>query len=87
MWIIINIFGAIISLFGTILNCIRDNFKLAITFTLCFCLNVICLLSNLHSYEQIDVSKTNVKDVYEVKNDLKTVYKDSIQIDTIKVFK
>lgn len=85
MWIIINVFGAIISLFGTILNCIRDNFKLAITFTLCFCLNVICLLSNLHSYEQIDVSKTNVKDVYEVKNDLKTVCKDSI--DTIKVFK
>lgn len=88
--IIINAIGAVIALVGAILHAIKDNFKWAIIFTLCFALNITSLVLNSNEFNQndsIEMSKPTAKDVYDGKTTLRIVYEDSIPVDTIVVFK
>ena len=86
--------AAIIALFSLIISIVEHNFKWAIIWTLCFGFNIICLVLTLDKLDKlynqtnnVEISKPNAKDVYEGKTTLRIVYGDSIQIDTIEVFK
>ena len=87
----LNAIAAIMSLISLILSIVEHNFKWAAIWTLCFGLNVICLVHSLDKlYNQpnsVEMSKPNAKDVYEGKTTLRIVYEDSIPVDTIVVFK
>lgn len=88
--IILNIVSAIMSLIFAISNAIKDDFKWAIIFTLCFALNITYLVFNSNEFNQndsIEMSKPTAKDVYDGKTTLRIVYEDSIPVDTIVVFK
>ena len=88
--IILNAIGAIFSLICVILTIIKDDFKWAIIFTLCFALNITSLVLNSNEFNQndsIEISKPTAKDVYDGKTTLRIVYEDSIPVDTIVVFK
>lgn len=88
--IILNIVSAIASLIFAISNAIKDDFKWAIIFTLCFALNITSLVLNSNEFNQndsIEMSKPAAKDVYDGKTTLRIVYEDSIPVDTIVVFK
>lgn len=88
--VIINAIGAIMSLIFAISNAIKDDFKWAIIFTLCFALNITSLVLNLNEFNQndnIEISQPTAKDVYDGKTTLRIVYEDSIPVDTIVVFK
>ena len=88
--IILNIVSAIASLIFAISNAIKDDFKWAIIFTLCFALYITSLVLNSNEFNQndsIEMSKPTAKDVYDGKTTLRIVYEDSIPVDTIVVFK
>lgn len=88
--VILNIVSAIVSLIFAISNAIKDDFKWAIIFTLCFALNITSLVLNSNEFNQndnIEMSKPTAKDVYDGKTTLRIVYEDSIPVDTIVVFK
>lgn len=88
--VILNIVSAIVSLIFAISNAIKDDFKWAIIFTLCFVLNITSLVLNSNEFNQndsIEMSKPTAKDVYDGKTTLRIVYEDSIPVDTIVVFK
>ena len=88
--IILNIVSAIVSLIFAISNAIKDDFKWAIIFTLCFALNITSLVLNSNEFNQndnIEISTPTAKDVYYGKTTLRIVYEDSIPVDTIVVFK
>ena len=88
--IILNIVSAIVSLIFAISNAIKDDFKWAIIFTLCFALNITSLVLNSNEFNQndnIEISTPTAKDVYDGKTTLRIVYEDSIPVDTIVVFK
>ena len=88
--VILNIVSAIVSLILAISNAVKDDFKWAIIFTLCFALNITSLVLNSNKFNQndsIEMSKPTAKDVYDGKTTLRIVYEDSIPIDTIVVFK
>ena len=88
--VIINAIGAIFSLICVISNIIKDDFKWATIFTLCFALNITSLVLNSNEFNQndsIEMSKPTAKDVYDGKTTLRIVYEDSIPVDTIVVFK
>ena len=88
--IVLDAIAAILVLISLILSIVEHNFKWSAFWTLCFGLNVICLVSTLDKlYNQtnsIEMSKPNAKDVYEGKTTLRIVYEDSIPVDTIVVF-
>ena len=88
--IILNAIGAIFSLICVISTIIKDDFKWAIIFTLCFALNITSLVLNSNEFNQndsIEMSQPTAKDVYDGKTTLRIVYEDSIPVDTIVVFK
>ena len=88
--IILNIVSAIVSLIFAISNAIKDDFKWAIIFTLCFALNITSLVLNSNEFNQndnVEISQPTAKDVYDGKTTLRIVYEDSIPVDTIVVFK
>lgn len=88
--IILNIVSAIVSLIFAISNAIKDDFKWAIIFTLCFALNITSLVLNSNEFNQndsIEMTIPTAKDVYDGKTTLRIVYEDSIPVDTIVVFK
>lgn len=88
--VILNIVSAIVSLIFAISNAIKDDFKWAIIFTLCFALNITSLVLNSNEFNQndnIEISQPTAKDVYDGKTTLRIVYEDSIPVDTIVVFK
>ena len=88
--VIINAIGAIFSLICVISTIIKDDFKWAIIFTLCFALNITSLVLNSNEFNQndnIEISTPTAKDVYDGKTTLRIVYEDSIPVDTIVVFK
>lgn len=66
--IILNIVSAIVSLIFAISNAIKDDFKWAIIFTLCFALNITSLVLNSNEFNQndnIEISQPTAKDVYD----------------------
>ena len=89
--VILNVVGAIFSLIYAIFNFIKDDFKWAIIFSLCFALNMTSIVFNFDELnsqnDNVESSQPTAKDVYDGKTTLRIVYEDSIPVDTIVVFK